>query len=433
MTYLKQYPQSADTVMEQLYKSINVGSSTNDCKHPIPQVYVEHVASNIDINTRVVTGNVEVVTQSTNSNAIIGGISINSTDEQVFRTVKPSMPIFDLDKFKCNPEQAIINLRMVLKRYRDQGQLRLICVGNLPFKGEGDKLWQIILSVLREAGFDEIHIIIPASGINSQEMKQASFDGLKAIHFMRPERWLNSKGNYEITKLCAMIEIHKDYTGEVSVYDDFNFLYSRPLYNSKGQQNFFAPIEHWPEIEDVLVNMAGSSDFIFGDSTIFKSKRLEGGKRAESWWVNYTGNDAVIDINKQGITFGSASKVDRWWKSGITNSRITFKGRGLDILDNLTLIGDHPIAVKQAQWFEPTIAGVGQGVISLAKTNIAKSLVVATTPDTSNAFNSPAFRLLNAFDCTQVWSDQLVEALFKPKHVKALKDVLDRYQAIYKV
>jgi hypothetical protein len=428
--YIDKFPPSLSFITQSVYEKINESENTNTSKHQIPVEFVEHIAANTASTTRILAGNFELMKKLPTQ--VVGGISINSVDKNIFKMHNTSIPVFDLDTLSRDSKKAVEDLRSQLALYKKDKKIKLKCVGNLPFKGEGDKLWQLLLDILTEAGFDEIHIIIPASGINSKEMKQASFDGLKSIHFIRPERWLDDKGKYEIGILCALIEIHKDYIGEVSVFDDFLFLYSRPLYNSKGRQNFFAPIAHWPEIEDILIQQHGSNDFIF-DQKIYSKNFAKSRLEPRFFDQHKTFNDAVVGFDINGPIYGVATVVDRWYKKGITANRvIAGNSRGLGIIDDLILVGDKPIAVKQAQWFEPETPNSAPNLISLLQTDIAKSLIIATTPNATNALNTPAFRLLSAFDLTQTWDNNKLESLFKPAHVTALKEVSTRYKAIYK-
>lgn len=415
LTHLFDLPR--EEKYKSLYEKMNTGEKLS--LSPIPVDYIDKLKT--DDNSVIITSNPEIVNECKN---VYGGLAIHSKVAMVMNGYNNKIEMLDLTLMSSAPEQAIESLKDQINKFRKNKTLKIKFVGNLPFLGTEEKLWQKILNILTEAGFDEIHIIIPARGLISREMKNQSmgniFPGLKSVHIIRPHHWGD-----ELNTICAQIELIEGYTGDVTVYDDFNKLYSQPQTDFKGNLLFIAPCEQWPDFEDVLKSQCGSDAFY--KRSHYGSKinvlRSEFGRMM----VDKSVDKAIIEFNET-IIYDKASRIDKWWNPG--QKRLIFKPMTGIYLKNL-IITDQPVARNQTLIILDSGGYDLHNLKDLLSTSWGAFYIMLTYPSPHKAFGSPNFRLLSAFDLTKKWDESTLDRLHGTTLTKIKNQVLERYESIY--
>jgi hypothetical protein len=414
LTHLFNLPR--EEKYKSLYKRMNAGEQLS--LSPIPFDYIDKLKT--DTNSVIITSNPEVVNECSN---VCGGLAIHSKVAIVMNSYNEKIEVLDLNLMSSNPEQAIKSLKDQIAKFRKNKTLKIKFIGNLPFLGTEEKLWQKILMILTEAGFDEIHLIIPAKGLISREMKNQSmgniFPGLKSVHIIRPHHWGD-----ELNTICAQIELIKDYTGNVTVYDDFTKLYSQSQTDFKGNLLFIAPCEQWPDFENVLKSQCGSDAFY--KQSHYGSKINVLRSEAGRMMVDTSVANAIIEFD-QTIKYGPANRIDKWWIPGQT--RLIFKPMTGIYLKEM-IITDQPVSRNQTQ----IILDSGYDLNNLKdlfSTSWGAFYIMLTYPSPHKAFGSPNFRLLSAFDLTKKWDESALDQLHGPTLTKIKNQILQRYESIY--
>lgn len=431
MMYSSQYKFTNEELINKLYQKFPKKLGKTSVVR-MPEIFCKKPN-----NTLLTTSNPEVIIENTGTNMILTLKDCDSQYSNVMTQINLSTGnnnlVVEIDPKSKNKSIADVkNAIQTIKR--NSKTIRLVYIGNLPFMGGHEKLWMIILEILLNAGFDEIHMIIPAKGLPgiASEHKMKKFwmnciDYIKAVHFIRPERWIDN--DQQINQLLCQVVIDKQHDGPINVYDEFNFLYSTPSLNKFGSPNCIVPIEDWPSFESFLnkINNSVNLDY-FGKAEYRKVLSVQASEPNTRGMKKQTDNNSVINIDaNNNLILGTTNEIAKesgnkeilfWADNDFTGKKwVTDKTLGMPNYGYVFFKNPNYKVVNLKQFLD---------------TSWGKfySVVVNSFNDRWRA-HANTLMFVSCFDHSKKFTEKTLDKLHGPALTAIKNNVLDRYKVLY--
>lgn len=406
------------------YKHFDEGKS---CRR-IPNDFIPRLTSN-DILT---TSNPEVIIENNRSAEMI--ITLKGADGNYLKTMN-NFTKLTVEIDPNNVDQSIKDVKKQVAIIRSSNKnLKLVYVGNLPFGGTEAKLWMLILKLLTQAGFDEIHLIIAAKSIPGQSKEHKAqkdvydIEGLSAIHFIRPEQF------DDIQTPTVQIVIKKGYDGPVRVYDEFRLLYSSSMLDTAGRQNTFAPVDEWPSfikvLEAQIQNSMTMSEYISKSCWLDRISLARLEDRNKDY--NHKSANSILDFSDpNNIIYGAGDYAQKNFMP--KTDCLIFKPR-MSIANGFnSIISQNPVSVHQACCLY--LKGANQNVNyfdQFMKTSWGKFYsYVCSLMSPTRAPNAASLKFVSMFDFSKPWSEARLDKIHGANLTAIKNNVLMRYKKLY--